>query len=80
MDLNVFILTNREVLEKLVYRTLYNLLKSQNKKICWMAFTEIAATLLPNEKTVHKVLRLPVHLLSDSSSNCSVPAMKRTIF
>ena len=52
------------------YRTLYNLLKSQNKKICCMAFTGIAATLLPNGKTVHKVLGLP--LLSDSSSNFSV--------
>ena len=61
-----------------VYRTLYNLLKSQNKKICCMVFIGIAATLLPNEKTVHKVLGLSVPLLSDSSSNFSV--QRRTIF
>ena len=32
-----------------------------------MAFTGIAAALLPMGKTVHKVLGLPVPLLSDSS-------------
>ena len=37
-----------------------------------MAFTGIAVTLLPNRKTVHKVLGLPLPLLSDSSSNFSV--------
>ena len=37
-----------------------------------MAFTGIAPTLLPNGKTVHKVLGLLVPLLSDSSSNFSV--------
>ena len=52
-----------------VYRDLYNLLKSQNKKICCMEFTGSAATILPNRKTAHKVLGLPVPLLSDSSSN-----------
>ena len=55
-----------------VYTTLYNLLKSQNKNVCCMAFTGIAATLLPKGITVHKVLGLPVSLLSDSSSNISV--------
>ena len=55
-----------------VYRALYNLLKSQKKKICCMTFTGITATLLPNGKTVHKVLGLHVPLLSDSSSNFSV--------
>ena len=38
-----------------VYTTLYNLLKSQNKNVCFMAFTGIAATLLPKGMTVHKV-------------------------
>ena len=55
-----------------VYKTIYNLLKSQSKNVCCMAFTGIAATLLPTGKTVHKVLGLPVPLLSDSSSNISV--------
>ena len=41
-----------------------------------MAFTGIVATLLPNEKTVHKVLGLPVPLLSDSSSNFTVQSKK----
>lgn len=34
-----------------------------------MAFTGIAATLLPGGKTVHKIFKLPVPLNSDSSSN-----------
>ena len=56
----------------LVYTTLYNLLKSQNKNVYCMAFTGIAATLLPKRMTVHKVLGLPVPLLSDSSSDIAV--------
>ena len=36
-----------------------------------MAFTGIAA-LLPNGKTVHKTLGLPVSLFSDSTSNIKV--------
>ena len=48
-----------------VYTTLYNLLKSK-KNVCCVAFTGIAATLLPKGMTVHKVLGLPVSLLSDS--------------
>ena len=55
-----------------VYTTLYNLLKSHNKNVCCMAFTGIAAMLLPKGMTVHKVLGLPVPLLSDSSSNIAV--------
>ena len=63
-----------------VYRTLYNLLKSQNKKTCCMAFTGIAATLLPNGKTVHKGFRFPVPLLSDSLSNFSVLSKEGPFF
>ncbi|XP_051163765.1 ATP-dependent DNA helicase pif1-like [Leptopilina boulardi] len=37
-----------------------------------MAFTGIAATLLPNRKTVHKTLGLPVPLFSDSTSSIKV--------
>lgn len=48
--------------------TLWYLLKSNNKKVCTMAFTGIAATLLPEGKTVHKIFQLPVPLYSDSSS------------
>ena len=52
-----------------VYQTLYYILKGHDKKVCTMAFTGIAATLLPEGKTVHKVFKLPVPLLPDSSSN-----------
>ena len=37
-----------------------------------MEFPGIAVTLLPKQKTVHKVLGLPVPLLSDSSSKISL--------
>ena len=45
---------------------------SQIKSLCVIAFTGIAATLLPTGKPVHKVLGLSLALLSDSSSNISV--------
>ena len=48
--------------------TLYNLLVAQGIKVCTMAFTGIAAILLPKGKTDHKVLGLPVPLLADSTS------------
>ena len=51
-----------------IYSTLYNLLRSKNKKVNRMAFTGIAAILLPHGKTVHKSFGLPVPLLSDFSS------------
>ncbi|XP_011685465.1 PREDICTED: uncharacterized protein LOC105448515 [Wasmannia auropunctata] len=38
-----------------IYTTLYYLLKSKEKIVSTMAFTGIAATLLPNGRTVHKV-------------------------
>ena len=51
------------------YKTIYNQLKGKNKFVCTTAFTGIAATLLTEEKTVHKVLGLPVPLFSDSNSH-----------
>ena len=43
-----------------VYDTLWHILNGEDKSVCSMAFTGIAATLLPDEKTIHKVLKLPV--------------------
>lgn len=55
-----------------LYQTLYFLIKNIGRHVCNMAFTGIAATLLPNGKTVHKVFGLPVPLYSDSSSSIKV--------
>jgi len=55
-----------------VYTTLYYLLKSQGKVVNTMAFTGIAATLLPNGRTAHKTLGLPVPLFNDLTSNIKV--------
>ncbi|XP_044591985.1 uncharacterized protein LOC123270113 [Cotesia glomerata] len=52
-----------------IYTTSWHLLKSQGKVVSTMAYTGIAATLLPNGKTVHKTFGLPVPMFSDSSSN-----------
>ena len=52
-----------------LYQTLWYILKGNGKKVCTMAFTGIAATLLPQGKTVHRVFQLPVSLYYDSSSN-----------
>ncbi|XP_063990617.1 uncharacterized protein LOC135169496 [Diachasmimorpha longicaudata] len=52
-----------------VYTTLYHLLKAQGKSICTMAFTGIAAILLPQGKTLHKTFGIPVPILPDSVSN-----------
>ncbi|XP_071641856.1 uncharacterized protein [Temnothorax longispinosus] len=51
-----------------VYTTIYYLAQIRKKRVCTMAFTGIAATLLPAGKTVHKIFRLPVPLFVDSSS------------
>ena len=45
-----------------------------------MAFTGIAATLLPKGMAAHKVLGLPVALLSDSSSNIAVQSKEGQFF
>ncbi|XP_058789934.1 ATP-dependent DNA helicase pif1-like [Phymastichus coffea] len=55
-----------------VYTTIYNLLMSDNIKCSTMAYTGIAATLLPNGKTVHKSFGLPVPMFNDSSSNIKI--------
>lgn len=52
-----------------IYTTLYHMLRSENKNVNTMAYTEIAATLLPGGKTVHKSFGMPVPLYFDSSSN-----------
>jgi len=52
-----------------IYTTLYYLLKSKDKIVNTMAFTDIAATLLPNGKTIYKVFGLSVPLFADSPSN-----------
>ncbi|KYN10408.1 ATP-dependent DNA helicase PIF1, partial [Trachymyrmex cornetzi] len=51
-----------------IYTTIYYLTKIRNKRVCTMAFTGIAATLLPCGKTVHKTFGLPAPLFEDSTS------------
>jgi len=55
-----------------IYTTIYHLAKIRNKHVCTMAFTGIAATLLPEGKTVYKTFVLPVPLFADSSSNIKI--------
>uniref|UniRef100_A0A914YXD2 ATP-dependent DNA helicase n=1 Tax=Panagrolaimus superbus TaxID=310955 RepID=A0A914YXD2_9BILA len=50
------------------YTTLWHLLRASGKKVATMAFTGIAAILLPEGKTCHKALGLTVPLYSDSNS------------
>ncbi|KYQ52386.1 ATP-dependent DNA helicase PIF1, partial [Trachymyrmex zeteki] len=51
-----------------IYTTIYYLAKIRNKRVYTMAFTGIAATLLPYGKTDHKTFGLPVPLFVDSTS------------
>ena len=44
-----------------------------------VAFTGIAVTLLPNGRTVHKTLGLPVPLYSDSSSSIKMQSKEADI-
>ncbi|XP_058789055.1 ATP-dependent DNA helicase PIF1-like [Phymastichus coffea] len=55
-----------------IYTTIYNVLMSENINCSTMAYTGIAATLLPNGKTVHKTFGLPVPIFNDSSSSIEV--------
>ncbi|KYN21838.1 ATP-dependent DNA helicase PIF1, partial [Trachymyrmex cornetzi] len=61
---------------KKTYDYIVNLLQKEGSSITnfinTMAFTGIAATLLPNGRTVHKVFGLPVPLFADSTSNIKV--------
>ena len=59
-----------------VYSTIYHLLKSEKKEVCSMAYTGIAAILLPGGKTVHKTFGIPVPTYSDSTSNIKVQQRK----
>ncbi|XP_025997032.2 ATP-dependent DNA helicase PIF2-like [Solenopsis invicta] len=55
-----------------IYITIYHLAKIRNKHVCSMAFTGIAATLLPVGRTIHKIFGLPVPLYANSSSNIKI--------
>ncbi|KAL6419263.1 hypothetical protein ACFW04_013993 [Cataglyphis niger] len=59
-----------------IYNTIYYLARIRNKRACTMAFTDIAATLLPTGKTVHKTFGLPVPLFADSSSVIKIQSKK----
>ncbi|XP_044019605.1 ATP-dependent DNA helicase pif1-like [Aphidius gifuensis] len=50
-----------------IHTTLYHLLRSLSKNVSTMAYTGIAATLLPGGKTVHETFKIPIALYSDSS-------------
>jgi Cdc6-like AAA superfamily ATPase len=50
------------------YKAIYDVLTAQKKKVVCMAFTGSAACLLPNGRTCHNVLRLPVPLTEESVS------------
>ena len=55
-----------------IYTTVYYILKSRGKLVKTMAFTGIAAILLPDGKTVHKTFGLGVPIFSDSTSSFGI--------
>jgi len=59
-----------------IYTTIYYLVKIQMKQICIMAFTGIAATLLPARKTIYKTFRLSLPLFIDLSSSNKIQSKK----
>lgn len=61
---------------KRLHITIYHLAKIRNKHVYTMAFTDIAATLLPAGKTIHKAFGLPVLLFADSSSSIKIQSKK----
>ncbi|XP_025265716.1 uncharacterized protein LOC112638349 [Camponotus floridanus] len=64
-----------EDIEEEDYETLekaMEIARIRQKRVCTMAFTGIAATLLPTGKTVHKIFGLPVPLFADSSSSIKI--------
>ncbi|XP_023245859.1 uncharacterized protein LOC111643039 [Copidosoma floridanum] len=55
-----------------VYTTIYNILFSENIKVCSMAFTEIAATLLPNGGDFRQLLPIKVRGTRSEILNLSI--------
>ena len=51
------------------YKTLCYLLRGENKVVSNMAYTGIAASLLPDGKTVHNYFKLPLKIDRDSTSS-----------
>ncbi|XP_072153727.1 ATP-dependent DNA helicase pif1-like [Bemisia tabaci] len=49
-----------------LYRALYHHLKHNNKKVLCIAWTGIAAILLPGGKTAHRVFKLPLQMTSEN--------------
>ncbi|XP_074096363.1 uncharacterized protein LOC141525698 [Cotesia typhae] len=62
-----------------IYTTLWHLLRSAGRKVQMMAYTGIAATLLPHGRTVHKTLGLHVPLFIDSTSNIKMQSKEAKI-
>uniref|UniRef100_A0A914V1X4 ATP-dependent DNA helicase n=1 Tax=Plectus sambesii TaxID=2011161 RepID=A0A914V1X4_9BILA len=58
-----------------LYSTLCNILKGQGKNSIVVAWTGIAATLLPGGRTMHSQFKLPLHLYDNSTCNLN-PASK----
>jgi Cdc6-like AAA superfamily ATPase len=50
------------------YKAIVDMLEADNKSVVCMAFTGSAACLMPNGRTCHNVLKLPVPLNEDSVS------------
>jgi hypothetical protein len=51
-----------------IYKTLYNILKGMDKNVINMAYTGIAATLLPKGKTIHGVFALGINITPETTS------------
>ena len=52
-----------------LYKVINLFIQSRGMNVCNMAFNGIAATLLPNGRTIHNRFGLPVPLYSNSRSN-----------
>jgi PIF1-like helicase len=60
------------------YKYLYDSLTAKGYKVVCLAFTGVAAALLPNGKTLHSALGLPVPLTRDSESRLQ-PFMQQLV-
>lgn len=58
------------------YNTLWHLLTGKGKNVKTMAYTGIAATLLPNGKTAHKTIGLSVPIYREDTSTISLNSKK----